>query len=295
MLHTHSVAAYRMAAYSRINLVIVGLLLLTVTASGLFGQEYGEPAPRIAAVNTEAGHLVTSGTSTSLSVQVTDGGGAPQAGATVVFAAPSEGTGGTFPASQDVDKTFLRVQTDGNGVATATFVANGVPGVFLVEAMVEDQSAFTSFAFTHRVDSPTPMLTAAAVRTAVHAQLLNGAPLGQQIQLHGPVLVPAGAEIATSGPTESHFPFEPVITEKESWLLWIDYGPGTVFAHAAKWVVVDASDASGDAVANALVRDAHWWPWVFIDGAPQAYSLFPPGASNPAIHPVGDDFPLQPL
>ncbi|MFL6546767.1 MAG: hypothetical protein ACJ8LM_16515, partial [Candidatus Udaeobacter sp.] len=67
---------------------------------------------------------------TPLSVVITDETGNRAPGIDVTFTAPSSGASGLFSNLSNV----ITVQTDANGVATAPFTANGVPGPFVVTA-----------------------------------------------------------------------------------------------------------------------------------------------------------------
>jgi hypothetical protein len=92
--------------------------------------------PQSATVNTSFAN--------PLAVTVKDSGSNPISGANVVFTAPSTGASGTFSNSTNT----ITVATNGSGVASAPFTANGTSGgPYSVTAMVG--SFATSFSLTN--------------------------------------------------------------------------------------------------------------------------------------------------
>jgi hypothetical protein len=82
---------------------------------------------------------------------VKDQNGNPFPGATVTFAAPTSGAGGTFPGGL----TTVTAMTNASGVATApTFTANGTVGSYTVTASVAGVATSASFSLTNSTSTP---------------------------------------------------------------------------------------------------------------------------------------------
>ena len=275
------------------RIAVVAFFLLPAVVPSL---RAAENSPMVRAMGAESAFVVEPGESRDLTVRVSEPGGTPVTDATVLFVGPGEGSGGSFPQTAETLPTFIRVQTDSNGVASATFVANSNPGVFLVEAKVEGTDGSASFAFTIVSKPVKTAATASEMQAAVREQIVAGATSGATVRLHGPVLVPAGAEISSGRFPVPYPESSPIVTKKPSWVLWIDDEPLAKFEHAVRWVLIDADTPAAGAGDNATVLHRNWWPVVTIPGAPQDYSLLPPGGSTPeSFAPAGDIPPLDEL
>ncbi|MCS6804683.1 MAG: hypothetical protein RMM98_08000 [Acidobacteriota bacterium] len=85
----------------------------------------------------------------------------------VIFIAPESGSTGTFAGATPAGATYFRTRTNANGMASAMFTANNIPGVYLVDAVIEGTEAATSFAITNVPRQTRPRLTADAARRLV--------------------------------------------------------------------------------------------------------------------------------
>lgn len=74
--------------------VLFAILIFTISA---FGQS---SRPPLITAQGEVGYLAAPGSSTTLTVLVTDRASDPLAGAPVLFVAPESGPGGYFPTAQ---------------------------------------------------------------------------------------------------------------------------------------------------------------------------------------------------
>ena len=100
-----------------------------------------------------------------------DQSGHPFVGATVTFAAPTSGAGGTFAGN----KTSVTETTNASGVATApAFTANGTAGTYTVTASVTGIATPASFSLTNTspaVTKPAATTVAASLITSTGATL----------------------------------------------------------------------------------------------------------------------------
>ncbi len=258
----------RLAAFLSFLLASQGSLLL------------GQSTTPLIAIKGDIGLLLPPGAQATLNVVVTDRSGNALANQPVLFVAPATGSTGTFLNAASADGSFFRVMTDGAGAATATFVANATPGVYLVEAMVEGTAASVTFAITSVTsDGTQPPLTAADVRAAVEQKLLFGTQLDETFSVHGPVLAPAGGTVTAAFPPSASIAAQPYTTDRQSWVLWIDEQPGFRFGHRVRFVIVDAADTTAD-LSKARITREQSWPVVRLsaDGAPNP--LLPPSGLN---------------
>lgn len=229
------------------------------------------------------GIVATPGSSLTLAVQVTNAAGTPQSKSPILFVAPDADPSGVFSTAKT---SFLRTTTDANGMASAVFVTNPAVGLFLVSAVVEGTDASVTFAITNMAQPPTPALSAAAVRSAVKSQLLNGVPENSNLLVHGPFLLPAGTQVFAAGQTTPADHAQPVVTSGLSWLFWIDDQASGRFTHPTRFVIVNANDTSSAALPNATVIPSVWWPGVILANTNQVYSLIPAALSTELATPI---------
>lgn len=239
--------------------------------------------PLIAAVSGSNGIVTTPGSSLTLTVQVTNTAGTPQSKSPILFVAPDSDPSGIFSAA---NTSFLRTTTDANGMASAVFVTNPTVGLFLVSAVVEGMDASVTFAITNVAQPPTPALPASAARSELKSQLLNGAQENSTLLVHGPFLLPAGAQVFAGGETAPGDHSQPAVTSGWSWLFWIDDQASARFSHPTRFVIVNANDTSNAAIPNATVIPSLWWPGVILPGANQVYALIPAAVSTELATPV---------
>lgn len=235
-----------------------------------------QDAPLISVVDSRNGRVGTPETIELLSVLVTDRGGAPLGDQTVVFAATESEDAGVFPGSQPPNATFIRVQTSANGIAEATFLTGSTTGVFLVEAAVEDTDASVTFALTNIPGIPIPALSPEAARMQAAVGVLDGALEDENLRLHGPFLLPPGTQFYSHGLWPATDRSQPVVTDTLAWFFWVDDSPQAAFAHPTRFVVMDASDDSGDAGSAAVINPDQWWPEAVLPGASDIFTLAPP-------------------
>ncbi len=268
-----------------VSVLLTVLLAIFVFHAPAPAMAQDAPVPLIAQQGDVA-RVVAPGTSSTLSVLVTNRSGAPLNNTTVLFVAPGNGPDGYFPAAQPANQTWIRVVTGANGIASATFVTGPTDGVFLVEAVVEQTGASATFAFTISETPVAPPLSAAGACTGVVEQILENATLDETLQLHGPVLLAAGTQVAPAIVAERPEVPGPRVAEKLSWLFWIDDAPLARFAHPVRYVLVDASETGDDAFAHALIWHESWWPEVFPPSAVDPMPLVPPSGANDNVTPA---------
>ena len=260
--------------------LFVVIVLATFTISSLAAAETAA-GPVVRSLDRENSFVVPPGSTRELRAvaQQSDGTGVP--GLVMIFAAPTEGPSGTFPAATSGTKTLIKVTTDSNGVARANIVTNDIEGVFAVGVAAEGFDAFSSFAFTNTADPPVTPMTPMEVRLAMETQYLEGAALNKYLQLHGPFYVPAGTILSGPGRPVFSRKDRPVVAKKDSWLLWVDEMPLMLFAHDAQWILIDAQESPATAIANAEVHRTLWWPVVHFPGSDADWSLHMPARSHP--------------
>ena len=240
-------------------------------------------SPLISVVDSRNGRVVEPQTVEILSVLVTERGGAPLADRSVVFAASDSAVAGVFPGSQPANGTFIRVQTTANGIAETTFLTGNAPGVFLVEAAVEGTNASVTFALTNIPGLPGPALAPEDARAQVAADVLAGAIEDENLRLHGPLLFPAGTQFFSHGPSPATDRSQPVVTDRLSWFFWVDDLPLAEFAHPTRFLLIDASDTSGQAGAAATINPDEWWPDVILPNGSDVFPLVPPFGGHEGI------------
>ncbi len=269
--------ASRTNLFSRATLATAALFL----ASVLHAQT--TPLPLVTAQGS-SGLVVEPGRTSTLSVQVTNRAGAPQPNVDVIFTGPAEGAGGSFAGADTAAPNYLTVRTGSNGIATASFTTNAIAGVFPVAAWVKDTVAGATFAFASLVQPPVPTLAAAAARNAVRSEILRNAVEDENLQLHGPFLIPAGAEVFPAGRSAYPDYIPSIVAQRTSWLFWIDDVPQALFSHATRFVLVDATQANASQAARqALVAPENWWPQVLLAASQTVHSLARPSPPGPLI------------
>jgi len=241
----------------------------------------------VAQAGNESSFITAPGEAHSLVVSARRGDGTPVPGLTIRFNAPGEGAGGTFPESTEFEPTFIRVETNANGDATVSFVTGPIPGVFLVEAIVEGSSASLSYAFTNAADPPDFAMQPTAVRDAVLQWVADSGELvGLSALVHGPVLVPGGSVIASASPENPTSWVEPLVAERDSWLLWIDDFPFADHAHATRLILLDAAETGPNVLDNAGIISTRWWPIVRLPNDGRTHSLAPPAGPGDELEDV---------
>ena len=263
------------------RLVIV-LLSFFVLWTGTVRAQEGL-SPLISVADQAPGRVLSPGQAETLAVRVTDRDGAPLADWEIVFVAPESGASGTFMDGSAEQASFRRTYTNADGVASVTFVANEIPGVYLVDAVVEGTPAAVSFGMTN-TDTviSSPPLAASDAHRAVVDHVLLGAIEDETLRLHGPVLLSPGARVASAGGGSQLFPSQPTVTDRLTWLFWVDEYPGAGYQHPTRFVLIDASTAETD-FADAIVTREAWWPQVTLPDAPTATDLLPPSTTNRTV------------
>ena len=255
---------------------LIGCVLLTPLA--VTAQTGGQPP--LIAVSGSNGLIASPPTPVTLTVQVTDRSGALMSGQTVLFIAPATGASGTFQNAAPDGATFLRVATGDNGLASAVLVPNSTPGVFFVEAGVEDTPAATSFGITTLAPFAAPSLSPDDARSAVKQQFLAGLIEDETVRLHGPVLLPAGTVLSTNQPLS-----QPFTVASDSWFLWIDPFPLARFGHSSQFILLDANSPPDFGVAR--VTNETFWPIVNLPGSGGPAGLLPPSRTNGTLAAAG--------
>jgi len=239
---------------------------------------------RLRALDRVNSFVVAPGTSQQLTAFVQRTDGTPVPGVVLQFTAPPQGASGVFPDSEEPGQRVVQVTSDSQGVAAATFVTNGIPGVFLVGVSLEGSAARTGFAFTNTLEPPDAAMEPTAVRTAVQDALAGeGEVIGLSVLVHGPVLLPAGAVITPAWPESSAARTLPAVIEKPAWLLWTDDLPFADFGHPTRFIVIDAAEKGPDVMARAEIRAAHSWPLVHLPGDPTVHPLSLPTEAGFAV------------
>ncbi len=104
----------------------------------------------VASGGTPQSAPVNTAFTTALQATLTDGGGNPLSGVTVVFTAPASGASGTFTGGS----TSASVMTGTNGIAVPpTFTANSQAGAYAVTASAPGAGGVASFSLTNTATS----------------------------------------------------------------------------------------------------------------------------------------------
>ena len=220
-----------------------------------------------------------SGAAATLRVRATDGSGSPLAGASVLFTSPERGPSGVFPDSAATGQSYLRATTDSSGVAQAQFVAGFQAGPVPVEARIEGSDSATGFAVTILAQPASPSADPASVRRAV-ADALLATPENESVRLHGPFWLPAGSRLLPAERWSVSNRQVPIVLAADSWVLWIDDDVPARFAHEVRYVVADAGLSATEAVENAKVSIANWWPEAYQPFSIDPISLYSPTSAN---------------
>jgi hypothetical protein len=268
---------YRRTGVLRSTLCL--LLLAALMSLGRYvhtSRAQNSQPPLISVRNAQNGRILTPQSESRLEVLVTDRSGRPLRDTTVLFLAPESGAGGSFKEATPAGTTFFRTRTNRSGIATTTFVANAIRGVYLVEAIVEGTEAATTFAMTNVPTRITPALSPDRARSAVREQLLVNATEDETLRVYGPVLLEPGTLVASAGEESTFFPTAPFTTDKRMWLFWVDEIPLAMFAHTTRFVLLNASDTTPDLFSEARITLEGWWPTVTLPGASEPVPLLPP-------------------
>ncbi|MEZ5365030.1 MAG: hypothetical protein R2748_22565 [Bryobacterales bacterium] len=246
----------------------------------------------------ENSFVVTPGETRTLRTRIQNANGSGISGVSVIFGAPTEGPSGTFAGATGPSGSFIRVETDASGDAAADITTNEIEGVFEVGIAVEGFEAFSQYSFTNIASLPSPAATTQEIRDTVLDQRLGPVTLGPDVQLHGPVFVPAGSLITAPGEPDPARQDFPVAVARDSWLMWIDEAPGGFFAHEAQWILLDIGLSAQEAVAAADVYPVRWYPTVVPPARDAAWPLLYPANSHPeAFNPdlLPEITPISPL
>jgi hypothetical protein len=282
-----------MKRYS-VSLALCALLILALfSAGGHLPQSRAQenqlpPLPLISVPSFGNGKILMPRSRETLQVQVADRNGRPLSNVSVLFIAPESGPGGSFVGATPAGAGFIRTRTNASGMASAMFIANETPGVYLVDAIVEEMDlvgiqATTSFAMTNVTRQVRPRLAADQARRAVMEQLLLNTVLDETLQLHGPVLVDVGTRVAPARPESPFSPTTPMIIDKLAWFFWVDEHPYAQFVHPTRFVTLDASASRPNLTRNAVLTREEWWPEVTLPGATRSISLLPPSHTNNTV------------
>ncbi len=238
----------------------------------LLQAQTGGPPP-IVSVSGSGGMLATPGSSVTLTVQVNDRSGNPVQGANILFIAPPGGATGAFEDPANDGATFFRAVLD----------LNTVPGVFFVDAGIEDTPAVVSFAVSTVTPDTTPAFGPDDARAAVIQQFLPNTVLDETFRLLGPLILPGGTVIATADPQAAT-----ITVATQSWLFWLDPSPVADFGHPSQLVLWDASNSG----ATPQVVNMAFYPVLTLPGGGDGVDLLPPSRTNltltPAPMPAGN-------
>jgi hypothetical protein len=225
----------------------------------------GSPASIAATAGTPQNATVGTAYTTQFQATVKDSGNNPVSGATVTFAVPASGAGGTFAGGVNT------ATTNASGIATAAvFTANTVAGAFSVTASVSGVSTPANFSATNlagaaaNIAATTGTPQSATVSTAFAAQLqatvndsFNNPVSGVTVTFAAPASGASGTfagGVNTATTNASGVATSPVFTANS-----IAGGPYTVTA-SASGVATPASfsltNVAGVAANIALVQHA---------------------------------------
>jgi hypothetical protein len=226
----------------------------------------------------EPGRQVQQGSSTTLRVRVTDAAGAPVAGTPVIFRAPLNGPSGVFvPDDGSPNTPALQVQTDADGIVSATLLAGTQLGPYLAEAGVEGGRSVT-FGITNVAGRVTaPALAASAARQTIEAKIPRSSVV------HGPVWLPPFTTVQAGGPPTLDGAAIAISTSASAvWLFWIDLRPDQFLGHSVQYVLVDATRNDASLPTARYLRES-WWPTVRLPGATETQHLLPPSWTSPPV------------
>ncbi len=248
-----------------------GAILSAQPATGLRLQVLSGPA---LVVSTEATETVV--------FQVIDGS-SPVGGVMVTLSAPTEGSSGRFPESESRTGTLHRVVTDAGGIASTQFVVNTTPGWFRLDATLEGEGDLTaSIAFSVFRGTPPPALSKPAEVRAEWMRELG--PLGSSALLHGPWLVPAGAEVDSAGKAIPARNGLPRILSRPSWVLWHEDNFRLGFGHRTRIMVAPSLAAPAAGIKDASIHGSLWWPRVRHKEDAAFHSLGSSHAGHPDLN-----------
>lgn len=150
-------------------------------------------------------------------------------------------------------------QTDSAGRATARFTTPSTPGFFAVDAAAAlGDGALVSFAFT--VTSTPPPSHPEAARATLRRDLLRNAADGATLQLIGPWLLPAGAQIRPALWSKDKLAGGLWQTDAPAWFFWVDDGPAKSWAKPTRYLLQPITPGASPRIAGEL-----WWPLLRTD------------------------------
>ncbi len=197
---TQNTDASGLATFTDLRVTQAGAYQFQATTSGVASAQSNSfqiAAGTASAIQPTGGTPQTTLVSTAfpqnLQASVTDAGGNPIAGVSVVFAAPGSGSSGTFAGGA----TSVTIATDAQGRAAASiFTANSTPGAYVVTATAAAVTGSASFSLTNQgpavtglmfVQQPTNTAAGAVISPAVAVQVQDGA--GNPISTSGIAIV----------------------------------------------------------------------------------------------------------
>lgn len=208
-----------------------------------------------------AAFVVSPGSVRTVTITVVTPGGQPVPDLTIAFDAPPQG--GIFPDSQEPGQTTLRIPTNASGQAVASFQTGDDPGVFLVTGRLEGAVTGATFSFSNLEDPPAFAAQPTPVKRAVESWVRDqGETIGLTSRVHGPVLVPAGSVVSSALSEHPAAQVDPLVVQQDSWLLWVDDVLFADYPHAARRVLIPASVAEPNLIAQAQIDNVTWWPEV---------------------------------
>jgi hypothetical protein len=223
----------------------------------------------------QSGQVLGPNASAELRVVVKDAAGAPMKQHGVLFVAPDGGATGAFANPDPLGPNYARVRTDDNGGAVVRFTANAQVGGYLVDAVVDDVDAQTTFAVTNTAEVLPPGATAQTARCRVEADpTLFDLNVSDRL-VHGPFFLPAGSAV-----TSLHAqPADPPLVGAGGplWFFWVDDHRLAAFSHAVRLVTFPAS---GTEVPPTVIPH-DWWPVLTYPNMPST-ALLSPGLVNQA-------------
>lgn len=254
-------------------------LLLAIAITG-FIPVFVIAGARIELIEGIPARLLKPGESTTIAVQSFQENDAPSSDAGLVFVVPST-SGGTFSSAGGVDKSFLRLTTDGSGKATVSFQAANHEGVYLLEVLDENTGMSTGVAISvSSADEPEVSLQDAS--NAIRQSFPDSGKEHERLRINGPFLLPTGTAIVPAGPQPTDRTEFPRVTREDRWFFWIDRDPYAVFAHPTEyWLAPVTADASLMLISD----DEIWWPTVVLPGSTAAVSLGSAAGENRAAQP----------
>ncbi len=263
--------------------VLLLIIAMGASSRGSQSRAQDEASPLIFVPSFQSGRIMTPRSRETLEVMVTDRSGEPLSNMDVFFVAPAAGASGSFAEATGEDTSFYQTRTNAKGIATATFVANNLPGVYLVDAVIEGTEMATSFGMTNVPRRVRPRLAADQARQVVVEQFLSNQTEDEMLRLHGPVLLETGTQIASAGSSSFLYPTTPLTIDRQMWFFWVDEIPLALFAHPTQFILLDASNREPNFDQDAIVTREGWWPEMSLPGAGESTALLPPSYTRAIV------------